>query len=217
MTSPLTCSEVRALAGELATGTGGGEERAAAAEHLAGCSACSRVVSDLASAADALLLLAPREEPPPGFEAAVMARLESKDGITGQGNRRRRAKGPIVGLVAAALAALLGFGVARALEPSSPKALAVGELHAADGQMVGLAYVYAGSSPWVVVDVEGFPATDTYEVEMVFDDGRSVAAGDITLRGGHGTVGAGSPRDAGPLRLVRFVSGTKSWECKAVF
>jgi hypothetical protein len=77
MTDPHVCDAVQVLLSDLATGAATGEDRARAVEHLAECAACRREVAELARAADTLLLLAPRVEPPAGFEARVIGGLEA--------------------------------------------------------------------------------------------------------------------------------------------
>ena len=62
------CDEVRAVAPELALGIVEGEERGLALEHLAECPDCRRRVEELSEVAAELLLLAPHEEVPVGFE-----------------------------------------------------------------------------------------------------------------------------------------------------
>src|ERR671930_539101 len=83
MNAEMGCDQVRELAPELALGIAEGEERAAALRHLGSCTGCRRLVSELSSVGDELLLLAPAKEPPPGFESGVLGRLD-------QPPRRRR-------------------------------------------------------------------------------------------------------------------------------
>lgn len=80
MSEPPGCPEVRELLPELATGALAGDERASALAHVDGCAACRRELAALSRAADALLLLAPPVEPPPGFEGGVLARLDADAG-----------------------------------------------------------------------------------------------------------------------------------------
>ena len=68
----MTCEELRDLAPEIALGTVDGEERAEALRHLATCTECRRVVDQLSEVADELLMLAPVQEPPAGFESRVI-------------------------------------------------------------------------------------------------------------------------------------------------
>ena len=61
------CEHVRELAAELALGIADGEDRARALDQLAECPECRKTIEQLSSVADELLMLAPAEEPPPGF------------------------------------------------------------------------------------------------------------------------------------------------------
>src|SRR5918994_1770930 len=98
------CEEVRGLAPGLALGTAAGDDRARALEHLATCGACRRHVEELSSLADELLLLAPGEEPPAGFESRVLRELEPRPE-----RRRRRALVPALAAAAAGIA-VVGAG-----------------------------------------------------------------------------------------------------------
>jgi hypothetical protein len=69
---------MRSLLAELATGALAGDERARVLEHLAACAACRQELAELTRAADALLMFAPRVEPPPGFESRVLAALDTE-------------------------------------------------------------------------------------------------------------------------------------------
>ena len=69
------CDRIREDAPELVLGLLGGEERASALGHLAECDACRAHVRTLADTADELLELAPRSEPPVGFEDRVFAAI----------------------------------------------------------------------------------------------------------------------------------------------
>src|SRR5262249_47277306 len=119
------CERARPLLAELATGTATGHERAWALGHVARCITCRQELMDLARVADDLLLLAPRREPPPGFESAVVARIaDATDLVTpastrdAVGKRWRSRRWPQIGvrLVTAAivvvLAAMAGAAIA---------------------------------------------------------------------------------------------------------
>ena len=73
------CDRIREDAPELVLGLLGGEERASALGHLAECDACRAHVRTLADAADELLELAPRSEPPVGFEDRVFAAIRPRE------------------------------------------------------------------------------------------------------------------------------------------
>jgi hypothetical protein len=90
MTDPDACDNIQPLLAELAANAATGHDRARTLEHLTGCAACRDEMTRLTRTVDALLLLAPRVEPPPGFEARVLAGLEANPPTT---NHPRRLPG----------------------------------------------------------------------------------------------------------------------------
>jgi hypothetical protein len=71
----MSCEQVRELAPELTIGIADGQQRDAALRHSATCPDCRRLISELSSVVDELLLLAPSHEPPPGFAARTAASI----------------------------------------------------------------------------------------------------------------------------------------------
>ena len=55
----MECDQIRDLAPELALGIADGAERASALRHVANCPDCRRVLDELSTVSDELLLLAP--------------------------------------------------------------------------------------------------------------------------------------------------------------
>src|SRR5258708_2208106 len=107
----MTCEELRPLAPELALNAVSGTERATALAHLVGCGSCQEYVEELAAIADGLLLLAPEDDAPPGFESKVLKR-----GPTMRSVRRRWAVAA-AGIAAALLvAAGVGGAVVRQVD-----------------------------------------------------------------------------------------------------
>ena len=156
-----SCEEVRALAPELALGIAVGDERARVLEHLLACPACRRHLEELSSVADDLLLLAPTQEPPVGFESRVLDELEQR---SERPERRRRT--PLIAVAAAAVAALvtasamwLAFDDDRdladryreTLAVANGKYLAAAPLSAAGGRRAGTVFGYEGDPSWVLV------------------------------------------------------------------
>src|SRR5205823_13244 len=103
------CADVRELAPELALGIVGGPERAEALQHASECGPCRALVGELAEAADALTLLAPESEPPPGFEERVLAALKAP-------RRRMRRRAAVMVAAAAAAAAIVSIVGVRVVE-----------------------------------------------------------------------------------------------------
>src|SRR5262245_26309021 len=88
----LDCAATRELMPGLAAGVAPEEDRAAAARHLAGCPDCRRELESIAYVVDELLPLAPDREPPPGFEARVLARLDPTPRPSQEPQERREAR-----------------------------------------------------------------------------------------------------------------------------
>src|SRR4029453_12051539 len=72
MSADNRCRKIRELAAEVALGIADGEDRARVLKHAAECADCRRELERLSTVADELLVLAPEEEPPPGFELRVL-------------------------------------------------------------------------------------------------------------------------------------------------
>jgi hypothetical protein len=83
MIDEMRCERVRELAPDVAVGIADGQERDAALRHTASCAECRRLIADLSSVVDELLLLAPEHEPPPGFAARTVDRMSelSRPGV----------------------------------------------------------------------------------------------------------------------------------------
>jgi hypothetical protein len=213
----MTCDDVRESAAELALAMVSGPERAAALEHLAGCSDCRAEVESLADVADSLLLLAPQAEPPLGFETRVTERMTGAGlGLSAPRPRRRRL---VTGLVAAAaaLGIVLGFTglyerhrsssldreYVNALRVLGGKALLAGRLTAVDGAPTGEVFVYEGHPSWIYVYVSDSKASGPLSVEIQWTRGAPVTLTGLNVAHGHGSLGAHIQWRAGGLRSVR--------------
>ena len=75
MNGEMSCEQVRELAPELTIGIADGQQRDAALRHAATCPDCRRLISELSSVVDDVLLLGPSHEPPPGFAARTVASI----------------------------------------------------------------------------------------------------------------------------------------------
>jgi anti-sigma-K factor RskA len=153
------CEPTRELAAELALGIADGEERARALRHLAECAECRRAVEEYSAVTDELLMLAPAQQPPPGFESRVFERLAPA-------RPRRRLRRILVPLAAAAAAAAVAAGAIlgatsddRRLADQYRSTLAAAHgsyftaarLRDAAHAPGGLVYGYRGRSSWIYV------------------------------------------------------------------
>jgi anti-sigma factor RsiW len=168
----IDCTELAAMADDVALGLLTGEERAAALAHLEGCPGCRSDVASLAAVVDELVLLAPSVEPPVGFEDAVLARLAEEGRkvqaasnptasvASPRADRARRRRTHVGGpgrrgllRAVAAVAVVLALVGALLVGLGSAPAVATATMRTAGGDTVGEAYWRAGPRSTVVVDV----------------------------------------------------------------
>ncbi len=187
----ITCADIAAVAPDLALGTLSGVERAEALEHLESCRRCREIVEELSSTVDVIASLAPPAEPPAGFEERVLARLEF------EGVRRSRRPARWVLVAAAVLVAgVLFAGGALWLRHTGSSAgdsdeVAAFTMQTPSGRTVGEAYLHAGDSTWVFLDVPGWAKGNTgaapdYALRVTTDDGQSVSVPADFASGGGG-------------------------------
>lgn len=205
--SALDCADVRDAAPELALGVLDGEARADVVAHLDGCPGCRAHTVELSEAADALVLLAPGAEPPPGFEARVL------DAMLGSERRRRWRT---VKLVAAATAAAVILSVAtvrivdQARTPVAPVAAPAVEtvpMVAADGVRVGSVDV-VGDGPTVslLVALDAMLPDGRYRLVVDPEQGVERGLGSMQVVGGRG-MWSGTTELAGRSAL-QLLDGT---------
>jgi hypothetical protein len=173
------------LAPEIALGTIDGEERAEALRHLARCGECRRLVDELTTVADELLLLAPVQEPPVGFESRVIDALRFQRQVP----RRRLARRALVWLgppvAAAAVTAVALVGVYRddhvtaeryrtTLEQANGKYFQAEPLRDGTGAEAGVAFGYQGNPSWMLVTVDPGHRDQVASAELVTRDRRTL-------------------------------------------
>ncbi|MQA26923.1 MAG: hypothetical protein GEU94_16005 [Micromonosporaceae bacterium] len=182
MTDP-RCAQARELAPEVALGVAPVEERARVLEHIVRCAGCRAYLAELSGVADDLLSLAPRAEPPSGFESAVLARLDSPGAAPRNRGKLRRALQ--LAAVIALVAALSGGAVWQAGQPDreladqvrQTLATADGKYFAAyplrnpDGAQRGSVFAYEGEPTWLVCALDEPLPKGWYEVQLVTLDG----------------------------------------------
>ena len=180
------CEELRAVLPELALGIADGEDRARALAHLAGCPECRRELEELSRVADELIALAPEREPPAGFEARVLERLD----VRKTPPRRVRPRLRRLRLPTAALAAAAATVVAMTLAYSSDRRLASqyrtalqnahgqyfqsAGLRTPDGTRAGTVFAYQGSPSWLFYVLTRRHASGQYNEQIVTRTGKVV-------------------------------------------
>lgn len=210
-----TCEQTRELLPELALGILGGEDRARALDHLAGCGDCSNELAGLSRAADGLLTLAPQHEPPAGFEDRVLMRLRREQ-------PQHRARRLMMFAAAAALIAIVAGGavwVATAhdrrlggyykniLAIQHGTELAAAPLETTDGLSAGEAFTYQGKPSWLFIVVTA-PVDDGQYVIYGTVHGSPVRLGRITLAHGRGDWGGVTTTNMTAVDEIRIVDRT---------
>lgn len=161
----------------LALGHADPAARQRATDHLALCGACRRSYDELAGAVEAVLPAVPRLSPPPGFEAAVLDRLDAARGGRpepgGAATPAVRRRTVLLAAAAALTGAVAGAGATAYLRrDGDPVPAWAAPLVTGDGTRVGLvARSYAEDGPALVVDVTGGPAGRSYLCRLRLADG----------------------------------------------
>lgn len=179
MSETSDCASVRDLIPELAAGVAAGDDRASATVHLARCPNCRRELAATAALIDDLLLLTPQQEPPAGFETAVLAALRPTP--------VHRSPRRLVALAAAVLVVIaLAAGVATAVTWSSTqddrrlaaqyrqtlavangRYLTAGRVTTANQTEIGHVYGYQGNPSWIFLAISDAPTPGPYAVVLV--------------------------------------------------
>jgi hypothetical protein len=206
--SALSCVEVRELAPELALGILGGAERAEVVLHVNGCARCQAYVAELTEAADAIPQLVPDAEPPAGFEARVLRRLDE-----GERHSRRRWIAAIA--VAAAVAIIVSITVVRVIESdesttqvASPPATALDHkpvavvMRGGAGDVAG-GWAYVSDHHGVAVAVNYGIPSGPYSVMVTPTGGTAASIGTVDVVAGRGSW---TGRSTEPLRAGARIS-----------
>ncbi len=217
--SGMSCAEMEDLIDELALDVLPGDLRGLALEHLEGCSTCRGRVEELSESADQLLFAYRPAQPPAGFEARVLNRLEAERG-RGRGRPRRRAW-RIAAAVTAAAAAIAGLAlVAGNLLPGGNKSIThvaaprgsqlrtvalISSEGSSVGQAVGDVSAYSGTPAWFFLRVNHGTESDRYQCVLDLDGGKSLWIGPMVISGGQGGWGQRVNVAAGDVRAARLV------------
>jgi hypothetical protein len=214
------CDGTRDLAAEIALGIADGEERAEALRHLSTCEECRRVVGQLSLVADELLVLAPVQEPPAGFESRVVDAM----GLEKPPPRRRVARwlsprwlapriGPALATAAVTAGVLVGVyhddhrtaeqyrGV---LDEAGGRYFQAGPLADENGARGGVAFGYEGSPSWLFLTVNAPNRDDVKTAELVTTDGRTIPLRSFELDR-RGTWGGAIPVKLNKVASVRLL------------
>ena len=211
----MSCEELQHLAPEVALGTIDGEERAEALRHLATCADCRRLVDELTTVADELLMIAPVQEPPVGFESRVIDAL----GLQGRASRRRRGRrllawlAPPVATAAVTAVALVGVyhddhvtadRYRSTLEQANGKYFQADALRDGTGADAGVAFGYQGSPSWMLVTVDPGHRDQVVSAELVTRDQRTIRLPRFEL-GPDGSWGGAIPVNLYDVAAIRLL------------
>jgi hypothetical protein len=211
----MNCEELKDLAPELALGTIDGEERAEALRHLATCGECRRLVDQLTTVADELLMVAPVQEPPAGFESRAIDAL----GFQRRTPRGRLARRLLVWLgapvAAAAVTAVAIVGVYHddhvtaeryrtTLEQANGKYFQAEPLRDGTGAEAGVAFGYQGSPSWIVVTVDRGHRGQVATAELVMRGQRTMRLPGFDL-GPDGSWGGAIPVNLHDVSAIRLI------------
>ncbi|MGH2694671.1 MAG: anti-sigma factor family protein [Actinomycetota bacterium] len=209
----MSCERCRELIPEVALGASSGEERALVLEHLDGCAECRSLLHELSMVADELLLLAPVQEPPPGFETRSLVRLTAE-----RGSRRRR-----YALLAAAAALVIAVASSSAVWFATKEDRELGTHHRSvlagaggsyfgsmalaepGGRETGRVFYYSGRTDWVFIVVGDSLEEGSFAMRAVTSDGTSMRMNDFELSADKRTWGAELPAEPGKLAALRMV------------
>ncbi|MDQ6928809.1 MAG: hypothetical protein M3159_09170 [Actinomycetota bacterium] len=211
-----TCAELDEIAEELALGTVDGARRAQAISHLESCARCRSVVDELRETGDALLLLAPEEAPPLGFEARVASAMGAPATPTRPTPHRWR-RWVVAGAVAAA--ALVGVVAGRVVVPADrPAGVKVALAGAEGGRATCRAVVIPGRPAQLFVTIDEPRESDAadYVVEtQALDNSPNQTVGTLHLVDGHGVLSAPVNGPSDRIRSVRvFQAGQLRYEAR---
>jgi hypothetical protein len=207
------CQETREMAPDLALGIVEGEERGRALQHLADCPDCRAEVERYSEVADELLLLAPRREPPVGFESRVLDEVLPAP----QPKRRRRLTLVLAPVAAAAAAVAITLGIVwndveagrnynSTLEKANGKQFEAYSLYGGGGAFAGTVFSYQGAPNWLLITVDPAHRTDLRSAELVMNDGSQVRLNWFHLDPS-GSSGGGIAVDPHKVNVLRIQPG----------
>jgi hypothetical protein len=186
--------EPRELLTEVALGIADGAERDRVLEHVSECADCRRELERQSAVADELLLLAPEQEPPPGFELGVLRAIEPP--ASTRPSRFRRALPALAAATAAVAVAiggmLLAFGNDRrladeyraALDEANGSYFSAARLTDPAGRDGGVLFRYRGNPSWILVTVDPRYRGAVEGAELIARDGRRIPLRSFRLADG---------------------------------
>lgn len=224
MNPPRTnCHSARSVLPELALGIADGEERAEALSHVAGCPDCRHELERLSSTADDLLDLAPRREPPAGFEGRVLEKLRVREEpawVRWRARPRLKRLSFAAAVLASVAATVIGMNLAyssdrqlasqyrAALQGANGKYFQSSRLRGPDGSQAGIVFGYQGSPSWLFYVLDSRYSDGLYREQIVTRSGHAVTLPPFRLVARSWGIATPVPlRDIALVRLIRESSG----------
>jgi hypothetical protein len=228
VTGELTCAGARDLLPDLALGALSGDDRARLLDHLGTCDACATESAELTAVVDEVVgHLAPRVDPPAGFESRVLARIAAPAPAPGPATPWWKRPMTLVAAVALVLAGTatglyatrggpteLNSEYVQSLQALGGKELRAGAL-TQHGRTWGQAFVYEGKRSWVFVSMSWDVPDGAYNVVLDRSDGPSATVGSLHLVRGEGSTGT-TVGDTRTVTAVRVVDASGHTLCQAV-
>jgi anti-sigma factor RsiW len=220
------CDDYQEGLAELALGVLTGRERAATLAHVDSCDHCAEELEQLSRTADAVVYVAPEEEPPMGFEVRLFNRMGLAESASEPPAPRRR--GPFLwgaprgrwALAAAAAVVALVAGLSigwvtgssgnhptQGVAGRHPSAAAVATADLIErGRSVGRVVTYGGPTPWMVVTLADSSIDGRVSCAVVTADGVVHKVGAFTASHGYGAWDAPLPVAPRDVRTAEVVS-----------
>ncbi len=220
------CDDYQEGLAELALGVLTGRERAATLAHVDSCDHCAEELEQLSRTADAVVYVAPEEEPPMGFEVRLFNRMGLAESASEPPAPRRRApflwgapRGRWALAAAAAVVALVaglsigwvtgssGNHPTQGVAGRHPSAAAVATADLVErGRSVGRVVTYGGPTPWMVVTLADSSIDGRVSCAVVTTDGVVHKVGAFTASHGYGAWDAPLPVAPRDVRTAEVVS-----------
>jgi hypothetical protein len=205
---PGQCEMIADELTELAFGTLSGRRRSEVLDHVGSCEPCRAELEQLSIVVEALQQLAPRVQPPLGFELRLAERLQAN--ATPRPRRYRRvgvlsAVAVVVVMLAFGLGALVAPGAGNGKGQSSGTNLVTANF-TSRGQVIGELQLPAGSPAWMLVTIHGGGWQGTVTCEVTLAGGQVETVGAFKLSGEYGAWAAPLPSTAGQVRSARLIA-----------
>lgn len=199
------CSPFREDLSEVALGVAEGRRRAEVLNHVGTCSQCAVELERLLDVTDLLIELAPRVEPPVGFESRVTRQHRGGRASPRHAHVHRR----VIRMAASALLlVIVGFTLgilSRSSNAPATRTEVSSSVLTAHGRIIGRVLHSSQSPAWMYVMVKPNALAGPVSCQVVLANHRIVTVGQFVLTNGYDSWGvalASSLRDVRSARLV---------------